>query len=232
MDVITQPQRKTWPSEEVAVPPLHNGDHLTRAEFERRYAAHQDVKKAELIEGVVYVPSPVSLEHSHRHAVVMGWLLHYCAATPGLRLLDNATVKLDADNEVQPDAALCVAKRGQTKVAGSYLRGAPELIVEIAATSATYDLHEKLNVYRRSGVREYVVLLTHERQTLWFRLNEGRYDPVEPATTGSYHSEIFPGLSFATGLFWADESAGLLNALQATIATSEHARFVKSLSIS
>lgn len=229
MDTVTYPKRRTKKSDDVPIPPLNNGDHLTRAEFERRYAAQPYIKKAELIEGVVYVPSPVSLEHSAYHAAVMGWLGVYRAATPGLRLLDNATVKLDAENEVQPDAALCIAKRGQTKVVGAYLHGAPELIVEIAATSATYDLHEKLRVYRRSGVREYVVLLTHERHTLWFRLNEGRYDPVEPDDAGAYHSAIFPGLSFRADLFWADDLAGLLNALQGTIAMAEHAQFVKTL---
>ena len=39
--------------------PLEHGDHLTREEFERRYEAMPHVRKAELIEGVVYMPSPV-----------------------------------------------------------------------------------------------------------------------------------------------------------------------------
>ena len=44
---------------DTATLPLENGDRLTRAEFERRYAAMPRLKKAELIEGIVYVPSPV-----------------------------------------------------------------------------------------------------------------------------------------------------------------------------
>lgn len=35
--------------------PLENGDRLTRSEFERRYHAMSSVKKAELIEGMVYM---------------------------------------------------------------------------------------------------------------------------------------------------------------------------------
>ncbi len=155
MDTLTAPH---IPSKVAPVlsglPALHNGDHLTRAEFERRYAAQPHLKKAELIEGVVYVPSPVSLEHSKRHATVMLGLGSYQAATPGLQLLDNATVVLDAENEVQPGAALCIVSGGQTEVVDNFLHGAPELVVEIANSSAAYDLHEKLRVYRRTGVQE------------------------------------------------------------------------------
>jgi Uma2 family endonuclease len=68
-----------------------------------------------------------------------------------LRLLDNATIRLDAENEVQPDAALCVAEGGQTQVVGNFLHGAPELVVEVAISSASYDLHEKFRVYRRTA---------------------------------------------------------------------------------
>lgn len=230
MDTLTAARPKSKPRPEIsATPPLHNGDHLTLAEFERRYAAQPNLKKAELIEGVVYVSSPVSLEHSKRHAVVMGWLLNYHAATPGLRLLDNATVRLDAENEVQPDAALCVADGGQTTVVGAFLHGAPELIVEIASSSAAYDLHEKLRVYRRAGVREYVVLLTLEQETVWYRLNEGRYDSVEPDEDGLVRSAVFPGLHFDSNKFWADDPAGLLAALQAGLATQDHATFAASL---
>lgn len=228
MDKTLQAVRSTVAHEE-ALPPLENGDHLTRAEFERRYAAQPHLKKAELIEGVVYVPSPVSLIHSRLHAAVMAWLGAYWTSTPGLELLDNATVILDRENEMQPDVALCFARGGQTKASGNYLHGAPELIVEVAATSAAYDLHEKLRVYRRSGVREYVVLLAQERQTIWHRLNEGRYDIVTVDEDGIIRSSVFPGLNFRPDLFWADDRAGLLNVLQAGLATSEHQSFVESL---
>lgn len=211
------------------IPVLQTGDHLTRAEFERRYHAQPQLKKAELIEGVVYVPSPVSIEHSNRHASVMVWLGTYRAATPGLRLLDNATVRLDAENEVQPDAALCLAEGGQTKVVGNFLHGAPELVVEVAISSAAYDLHEKLRVYRRTGVREYVILLTLERETIWYRLDEGRYVTVAPDDRGLIRSTAFPGLYFNSAKYWADDLAGLLSDLQAGLATPEHEAFAKTL---
>lgn len=89
------------------VPPLESGDRLTRAEFERRYEAMPNLKKVELIEGVVYIASPVRVnQHAHPHAALVTWLGVYQAATPGTQVGDNSTVRLDIDNEPQPDAFL------------------------------------------------------------------------------------------------------------------------------
>jgi len=140
---------------------LENGDTLTRAEFERRYEAMPYLKKAELIERVVYVPSPVRHSyHGHQHAHLINWLGHYEAHTPGVEVSDNVTVRLDLDNEPQPDALLFIdpACSGHALIdADGYIEGAPELVAEVASSSVSYDLHAKLRVYRRNGVREYIV---------------------------------------------------------------------------
>src|SRR5438034_100766 len=90
------------------IPPLQNGDRLTRAEFERRYDAMPDLKKAELVEGVVYImPSPVrDTDHGHPHFNVITWLGHYAAFTPGVRGGDNSSLRMNLENEPQPDAYL------------------------------------------------------------------------------------------------------------------------------
>lgn len=221
----------TEPAGERSLPPLHNGDHLTRAEFERRYAAYPHVKKAELIEGVVHMPSPVSVNHGKAHANAIAWLGLYRANTPGLHLADNATIRLDLENEVQPDAVLYIASErgGQLVVEDDFLSGAPELVVEIAASSAAYDLHEKLRVYRRNGVQEYLVLLAHEQETRWFQLVEGAYKLLQPGEEGVLRSQVFPGLHFQSDLFWADELAELLQVLQQGLDTTEHEAFVARL---
>ena len=180
--------------------PLENGDRLTRAEFERRYLAMPHLKKAELIEGVVHMPSPVRASHSHAHSAIMTWLGAYQVATPGTTLHDNGTVRLDADNEVQPDALLRLDPKhgGRSRISeDDYLEGPPELIVEIAASSAAYDLHDKLDVYRRNGVSEYLVWRVYDKQLDWFALREGRYIPLAPDTASILHSHIFPGLQLA-----------------------------------
>ena len=218
---------------EKVIPPLENGDRLTRQEFERRYNAMPQVKKAELIEGVVYMPSPVRHKsHGRPHSQVMTWLGTYWSATPGIDLSDNATVRLDIDNEVQPDALLRIEPEagGNSRISNAdYIEGAPELIVEIAATSAAYDLHDKLNVYRRNGVQEYIVWQTYENRLDWFRLHEGEYLHLKPDASGIVHSQVFPGLDLAAEALLKGDLATVLSELQKGLNTFEHTAFVERL---
>ncbi|MFQ5612013.1 MAG: Uma2 family endonuclease [Anaerolineae bacterium] len=213
-------------------PPLESGDRLTRPEFERRYQAMPHIKKAELVEGVVYMPSAVRISHARAHAQVITWLGVYCAATPGVELGDNATVRLDADNEVQPDALLRLdpAQGGISQVsADDYLEGPPELVVEIAGSSASYDLHDKLNVYRRTGVQEYLVWRIYDKQLDWFRLDEGRYVRLEPDAAGVIDSRVFPGLNLDVAALLEGELARVLAELHQGLETEGHVAFVERL---
>ncbi|MDI6794630.1 MAG: Uma2 family endonuclease [bacterium] len=214
--------------------PLQNGDHLTREEFERRYEAMPHIKKAELVEGVVYMPSPVSNTHSWAHGQVMGWLAVYCAATPGVKLNDNVTVRLDENNEVQPDALLRLEPEagGHSRISGDdYIEGLPELIVEVAASSASYDLYEKMNVYRRNGVQEYLVWQAYKNHLDWFQLSEGKYVPLSPDANGVIRSRVFPGLHLSVTALLKDDLARVLAVLQEGLKTEEHAAFVQQLNL-
>ena len=218
-------------SELLTIPPLENGDKLTRYEFERRYQAMPNLKKAELIEGIVYVASPLRIKsHGEPHSYIMVWLGVYKAATPGVGLADNATVIIDADNEPQPDALLRIEVGGQSRInQNDYLEGAPELIVEIAASSASYDLHEKLKVYRRNQVQEYLVWRVYDRQFDWFRLNEGEYIKLEPNGDGIICSQVFLGLWLDKAALLAGNLAKVLEVLQSGLASQEHQGFVELL---
>lgn len=215
------------------LPPLESGDRLTRSEFERRYDAMPQVKKAELIEGVVYMPSPVRCKsHGKPHGQIIGLLFNYCAATPGVDFADNATLRLDPDNEPQPDAVLWIdmAAGGSSHVSDDdYLEGAPELIVEVAASTASYDLHDKLKVYRRNGVREYVVWRVYDQQVDWFKLEAERYVRLAPDASGVIHSQVFPGLRLAVPALLKGDLANVLAELQQGLASAEHAAFVERL---
>src|SRR5262245_55052697 len=149
------------PAKPGSVPPLEPGDQLTRAEFERRYDAMPHLKKAELIEGVVYMPSPVRWNHhGHVHLNLATSLGVYQAATPGVQAADNASIRLDMDNEPQPDVAMIVLPThgGRVRISeDDYVEGAPELVAEVAASSTSIDLNTKLRVYRRNQVQEYIV---------------------------------------------------------------------------
>jgi Uma2 family endonuclease len=213
------------------VPELCAGDRLSRAEFERRYAAMPHVKKAELIEGVVYMPSPISQVHAGPHFDVVGWLALYRSATPGVEGGDNATVRLDLENEPQPDAFLRIRPEcgGQSRDSGEYIGGAPELIAEVAASSASYDLHDKLRAYQRNGVLEYVVWRVWDRAIDWFALREGRYAPLPPSPEGHFRSEVFPGLWLDPAALLRGDLAQVMAVLQQGLASPEHADFVRRL---
>ena len=215
-----------------SIPALENGDRLTRYEFERRYAVRPDIKKAELIEGIVYTPSPVRLVHAGPHAMIETVLLVYTASTPRVRGANNATVRLDLDNEPQPDVLLYIeeAAGGQSRVSDDgYLEGAPELIVEVAASSASIDMHDKLHVYRRNGVREYIVWRTIEQHIDWFELADGEYRPLSPDDDGVIHSRAFPGLWLHAGALLKGDLAGALAELDRGVESPEHRRFVDRL---
>lgn len=213
-----------------AIPPLENGDRLSRAEFERRYQAHPEIKKAELIEGIVYMASPVrARQHGGPHGRIITWLGNYMAATPGVDLLDNSTLRLDLDNEPQPDVSLWIEGGNAFIDEDDYLHGAPELLVEVAASSAALDLGAKLQAYRRNGVAEYLVLLPREQEVRWFSFAAGETVQIEPDADGVLRSRVFPGLYFQPTLFWQGNLAGVLAVLRNGLATPEHAAFVERL---
>lgn len=220
------------PSESM-IPPLESGDRLTRLEFERRYNAMPELKKAELVEGVVFLGSPVRSDvHGGPHADLVGWLVVYRAATPGVRANDNATAIIDADNEFQPDAALAIDAScgGQSQLNDrGYLEGAPELVAEVAATSASIDLNAKFEVYRRNKVREYLVWRTLEGQLDWFVLRGNNFERLAPDAEGLFRSEVFPGLRLDSAALLRGDLAAVLKRLQEGLATPEHAAFVAGL---
>ena len=215
-----------------AEPLLEPGDRLFRDEFERRYARMPNVKKAELIEGIVYMPTPVRAgKHAEPHSHLAGWLSLYVSETSGVRCFDNPTVRLDMDNEPQPDLALIKlpAKGGQARIsADDYIEGAPELAVEIVASSSAYDLHQKKGAYRRNGVCEYLAWITGESRLVWWELRQGEYQEIAPAPDGLLKSRAFPGLWLdAPALLRADVKTALAS-LRRGLDSAEHAAFTAS----
>jgi Uma2 family endonuclease len=213
------------------VPELRAGDRLTRPEFERRYEAMSDVKKAELIEGVVYMPTPVSQDHSEPHFDLITWLGVYRSATPGVQGGDNATVRLDLENEPQPDAFLRIRPEfgGQSHDSDNYVGGPPELIAEVAASSASYDLHDKLRAYQRNGVLEYVVWRVWDRAIDWLSLREGRFEPLPLNAADHCQSGVFPGLWLDAAAMVQGNLAQVMAVLQQGLASPEHAEFLRRL---
>lgn len=229
---------QTWrPRQKVKLPvmrplPLENGARLSRVEFERRYEAMPRVKNAELIEGVVYMPSPIRNSHSEAHGDVMIWLGAYRIATPGIHLNDNATLRLDMDNELQPDVLLRLDSTcgGTSRISDDdYIEGPPELIVEVAASSVSQDLHVKKKVYRRNGVQEYIVWRVYDEALDWFQLQEGEYHHLVPGDNGIISSHVFPGLHLAVEALLSGDLSTVQAVVQEGTQTEEHIAFVERL---
>lgn len=213
------------------IPALQSGDRLTAEEFERRYRAMPGLKKAELIEGIVYVASPVSDAHARCHSELHLWLALYRAGTPGTICSIDGTVRLDSGNRPQPDIHLRIDERlgGQAHVGpDGYVEGAPELVAEVAYSSVSNDLHDKLNVYRRNGVREYVVWRVEDEAIDWFVLRDGAYQRLEPAES-VYRSTVFPGLRLDPAAMLRGDSPAMIATVQHGLESPEHAAFVARL---
>jgi Uma2 family endonuclease len=217
------------------VPVLQSGDRLTRDEFERRYDAMPHVKKAELIEGVVYMSSAVRYTQHARPEHVLGmWLGCYELATPGVQAANNSTIRLDNDNVPQPDLLLRLppAVGGRSRITtDGYLEGAPELVVEVAASSVSYDMHQKLHAYRRHGALEYLVHRVDDGEVDWFWLERGAFVRQEP-NEGMLQSRVLPRRWLHTGALLREDLRQLRAVVERGCETAEHQAFAARLASS
>lgn len=214
------------------LPPLEDGDRLTRHEFERRFDSTPNLKIVELIEGVVRVPRTGSVAHGSSCFDTIGWLGQYLAATSGIGGGAHGYFRLDLNNMPQPDAYLMIlpVHGGQVRVdEDGCVAAAPELVTEVTDNSVNYDLHDKLDVYRRNGVREYVVWRMLDEAVDWFVLRDGRYEPMARDEAGIYKSEVFPGLWLDAAALLRGDLATVFQVLQQGLASPEHTEFVDRL---
>lgn len=214
------------------LPLLEAGEQLDQVTFHARYQAMPAAFRAELIGGIVIAPAPLSRAHGVYHALVMTWLGHYWIATPGTSTWDNATTILGPESEPQPDAALIIkpASGGQTGLtADDYVTGAPELVVEVALSSASIDLHAKRRDYEQAGVLEYIVVVLRQRLIRRFVLQQGTYHEPAADADGIVRSHVFPGLWLHAEALLQLDGVRLMEVLRQGLATPEHARFVHQL---
>lgn len=217
----------------VKTPPLEPGDKLDQKTFHARYEAMPESTRAELIGGIVHMPSPMKAPHAKMQRRVSSWLDAYESATPGVEGGDGMTTILGDESEPQPDSCLYILqeKGGQSRVNDEeYLVGPPELVVEIASSSEAIDLHAKKRDYETCGVREYLVVALRQKKVLWFARRGSLFVEKTPNEDGILRSKVFPGL-------WLDPVALLdldrqrMDAvLQQGLSSQDHAEFAKKMS--
>jgi Uma2 family endonuclease len=210
---------------------LVEGQRLDQPAFHALYEAMPPGTRAELIDGVVYMPSPVGLDHGGAQVPVIVWLSYYVENTPGVEVLDNATTILGPKSEPQPDALLRVLPEcgGRTWNEDRYVHGAPELVVEITKATRYVDLGPKLNDYERAGVLEYVVRTFDPDEIYWFVHEEGALVQRTIGEDGQYRSSVFPGLWLDPGALLDGDTRRLRAVVDIGCAAPEHMAFVARL---
>jgi Uma2 family endonuclease len=175
------------------------------------------------------MPSPLTRQHGVSDGRISTWLGVYHAYTPGTETGSNATTIMEG-NSPQPDDYLRVLPEygGQSRDDGQFVGGASELLVEVSVSSASYDLNQKLDLYERAGVPEYLAILMREQEIRWHRLTSKGYHLLRPAA-GIFKSKVFPGLWLDGDALLSHDSAKVLATLQKGLQSAEHAAFVKKL---
>jgi hypothetical protein len=211
--------------------PLVEGQRLDQPTFHERYEAMPPGTRAELIGGVVSMPRPASFDHSDSVIPLVVWLDRYAEHTPGVQVLENATVILGWRNEPQPDAGLRVRPEhgGRTRNEKRYFAGAPKLLAEVSRSSRYIDLGPKFDEYERAGLLEYVVRSVDPDEVLWHVLENGRYVSLEPGADGLIRSRVFPGLWLDPAALLKGDRAAVCTSLDRGLETPEHAAFAAGL---
>ena len=211
---------------------LYNGQNLDQPEFHELYLLTPKNFRAELIEGVVHVASPLGYSHGTFDSTFNWFLKNYTYETPGLSVMSGGTTKLNLKNEYQPDLAMLVKPGlgGQVILdAKGYVVGCPDLVVEVSASTLATDLKQKKQVYESTGAREYIVIDTRHRAIFWFRRRRGKFADLYPDPGGVYRSVEFPGLWLDAPAFFREDDRQMTAVLREGLATPEYAAFAAGL---
>jgi Putative restriction endonuclease len=224
MSTVDRPQPRVLPA-------LEAGQRLDQPTFHERYAAMPSETRAELVGGVVYMPSPLRTEHGGMDHQLALWVMHYRRFTPGLQSGANVTNQLGEDGETQPDSYLRIPEElgGNSRVVDGYVTGPAELIVEIGKSSRSYDLGPKKDEYEKAGVLEYLFVGIEPDEIRWFVRRQGKFEEMAAGADGIYRSEVFPGLWLDPKALFEEDLNALIAALEQGLATREHGEFVDRL---
>jgi Uma2 family endonuclease len=209
---------------------LESGDVMDQPTFHEIYSHMPENFRAELIDGVVYVASPLKRPHSRSSFLLISVLGQYEAQTPGVSGEECVTVILSDHAEVQPDILLRIEETfgGESYFTeDEFLTGAPELVIEVSQSSRSIDLNHKRKLYRENGIIEYLVIDLQKDTIRWFDLQLNQELQTEP--DGIYRIRTFPGLWIDSSAVFDQNLARLITTLNLGLSSQEHAEFVSRL---
>lgn len=214
-------------------PVLHNGDLLPASEFLRRFERMPEVKKAELVDGIVFMDHRVCAAHGEASAALCHWLGMYSVSTPLTRGSIRVTTLLDDDNVVQPDVTLAVKTSAGGRTSHSpdgFMVGGAELLADVALSSVNLDARVKPDLFARFGVAEYVLWRVEDEAIDWWTLRDGKYEAIDPdPADGLVKSVVYPGLWLDRAAMLRGDVPAVLAALQRGLASPGHAAFAATL---
>lgn len=224
----TSAKRSTKPIRNGKLPLLYDGLRLDRVTFHRLYEASPELKRVQLIEGIVHMPSPMRfVQHANPQTCINGWLFCYVTQTPGVNTGGSATLKIDDENEFEPDGMLFY-DNGQLIIADDgYLEGVPELAVEVTASTFTIDSKEKFRVYEKHGVKEYLLWNTEAGTITWYARHKDKFVPMKSNRAGILKSKIFPGLWLEVAAMREGDMTQVMKTLYEGLASAPHRQYVK-----
>jgi Uma2 family endonuclease len=159
------------------------------------------------------------------------WLSYYQENTLGVEALHSVSTVLDLGREPQPDALLRILPEygGRTQIDRRFVRGVPELIVEVSHTTRFADLGPKFDDYEHAGVLEYVVRALGPDEVVWFVLREGRFVELALDSEGILRSATFPGLWLKPQALIEGNTRAIRALLDRGMSTPEHKAFLEQL---
>lgn len=171
-------------------------------------ALPDDGRRHEILDGRHAVTPAPSVGHQRVLTRLLHRLLVYLEAHPvGEVLPAPCDVRLSVHDVVQPD--LVFVSRGRAAIVGERsLRGAPDLVVEVASASTRErDRHTKREIYERHGVSEYWLVDPAALAVAVYRRGEGGFglpEEVEDVLT----SPLLPGFTVEVDDLFPPRSRG------------------------
>jgi len=163
------------------------------------YLSWDTDERYEIIDGWAYLMAAPNEEHHDISMALSRKIADFLDGKPcklfaapfDVRLFPHATTHKEKGH-VQPDLFVVCDKN---KRDGKRINGAPDLVIEILSPSnESHDRYKKLNLYIKSGVKEYWIVDPKNKVIQVYAMKEHGHDLYAYEINNTLPSTTFPGL--------------------------------------